>query len=371
MAPIVSLEEAVATVQQRYGPAALRPGADPVPGGTWPTCLPLLDHELLDGGLPRGRITVIEGSPPAGAPHATTGRLAVLHAILAMATRDGLAVYVDIPSTVNPGDVADAGGDVGNLLVVRPPGGHVGQGLAIARSLLRAGAPFVGIVLPNLLRGRASWTHPLTALVQGAWSTRAVVCFSACRPLPAPLAYASSLTLNCSRHSWLEHHGVLTGLQVTLSVSKSKISAPGASAKTSIRYARPYAVPGSPGVVSLIPDKRDPAFETFLTDLERHGRGSVVSPFGIAGGGMEVFDDSPRIDVELDNSGAPTSLRLPGRRLLVTRVTNRWVADIDWWRQRIARSYYEVIVGSGEAAEIMWVFQDTIASTWHLAARFD
>ncbi|HXA57889.1 MAG TPA: hypothetical protein VNW94_01890, partial [Streptosporangiaceae bacterium] len=192
-----SLAEAISALQRRYGATAVRRGGDPMPAEAWPTGLPVLDGLIPRGGLPVGRLTLLsDGERSPGGPGAT-GQLTLLQALVAIASRSMQVAYVDLRGSLDPGYLADHGADLDACLVVRPPGGVIGPGLAMARTLVRAGVPWVGIAFPNG-GGRvapATWEHPLTALAEAVWAARAVLSIAAPAPLPAQLAYASSLTL--------------------------------------------------------------------------------------------------------------------------------------------------------------------------------
>ena len=250
-----SLAEAISALQRRYGSGAVRRGGDPLPAGAWSTGVPTIDEVLAPGGLPVGRITVVASAHRPGC-RGGSGRLTLLQALLAIASRSMQVAYVDLPGTLDPGYLADLGADLRSCLVVRPPEAALGQGLAMARTLVRAGVPWVGVALGAGLGARArTWEHPLTALGEAAWSTRAVVCFSAPAPLAAPLAYASSLTLGCTPLGWHEAHGDVVGLRVHLDVLKSKVGAPGASSAALVRYPRPHAVGDVVGLPTLLPQQ--------------------------------------------------------------------------------------------------------------------
>src|SRR5258707_6283552 len=250
MATSSSLAEAISALRRRYGAAAVRRGDDPVPAGVWATGLPVLDTTLTGGGLPLGRIAVLAGQRPGG----PTGRLTLLQALLSIASRSMQVAYVDLPGTLDPGYLADLGADLRSCLVVRPPEAAIGPGLAMARTLVRAGVPWVGVALGAGQGARArTWEHPLTALGEAAWSTGAVVCFSAPAPLAAPPAYASSLTLGCTPLGWHEAHGDVVGLRVRLDVLKSKVGAPGAISAALVRYPRPHAVGDVVGLPTILP----------------------------------------------------------------------------------------------------------------------
>ena len=79
-----------------------------------PTGIAALD-ELLGGGLPRGHLSEIAGGP-------SSGRTALLHALLAAATRRGeVAAVVDVGDALDPPSLARAGADLTRVLWVRPP----------------------------------------------------------------------------------------------------------------------------------------------------------------------------------------------------------------------------------------------------------
>jgi hypothetical protein len=80
-----------------------------------------------------------------------------------------------------------------------------------------------------------------------------VLCYAALAPLPAPLAYASSLTLGCTPVAWQEAYGDIAGLRVRLEVLKSKVGAPGATAAALLRYPRPQAFGDVVGLPTLVP----------------------------------------------------------------------------------------------------------------------
>jgi hypothetical protein len=247
-----SLAEAISALQRRYGAGAVRRGGDPVPAGVWATGVPALDEVLAPGGLPVGRLSVFAGERRPGCLGAS-GRLTLLQALLAIASRSMQVAYVDLPGTLDPGFLADLGADLDSCLVVRPPSGAPGAGLAMARTLVRAGLPWVGVAFGSGRVPAAAWEHPLNALVEAVWGGRAVACFSAPAPLPAPLAYASSLTLSCSPLGWHEAHDDVVGLRVRLEVAKSRVGAPGAETAMLLRYPRPHAVGEVVGLPTLVP----------------------------------------------------------------------------------------------------------------------
>lgn len=78
-----------------------------------PSGIVRLDH-LLDGGLPHGYLSEIVGGP-------SSGRTALMHAVLASATQRGqLAAVIDAVDALDPPSLARAGVDLERVLWVRP-----------------------------------------------------------------------------------------------------------------------------------------------------------------------------------------------------------------------------------------------------------
>ncbi len=180
-----------------------------------------------------GRLSILAAASGA------SGRLTLLQALVAVASRERTAVYLDLVGSLDPGFLADLGADLSALLVLRPPSGRWGEGFSMARSLVAAGAPWLAIALNS--RSNAGWEHRLATLVESVAARRAVCLVSAASPLPLALGYASSLTLECVADGWEEAHGDVLGLRTHLTVVKSKVSTPGETAALLLRYPRPFA----------------------------------------------------------------------------------------------------------------------------------
>jgi len=243
------LSEALATLRRRHGEAVIRSG-DALGGvEAWPTGLPVLDHRLTPGGLPVGRVSLLAAASGA------SGRLTLLQALVAVASRERTAVYLDLVGSLDPGFLADLGADLSALLVLRSPSGRWGEGFSMARSLVVAGAPWLAIALPaagagsgpaggSRPRSDLGWEHRLSTLVESVAARRAVCLVSAAAPLP----------LECAADGWEEAHGDVLGLRTHLTVVKSKVSTPGETAALLLRYPRPFAAAeavGRPAVVDL------------------------------------------------------------------------------------------------------------------------
>jgi len=69
------------------------------------------------------------------------------------------------------------------------------------------------------------------------------------------------------------------------------------------------------------------------------------------------------VSVELSEDDLPISVTLDGMRREVEEVGERWRIDDEWWRERIARRYVEVmLVGGGHVV----VYEDLVNGGWFL-----
>jgi recA bacterial DNA recombination protein len=248
-----SLATALTTLRRRYGPRALQRGDVAEGVERWATGIPALDA-VLPGGLPRGRITVLAAASAQG----PSGRLTLLQSLLAVAGRSRDVGYVDLPGSVDPGFLADLGADLDALLVVTPGSGRWGRGLAMARSLVLAGLPWLGIALDRAAPPRG-WDAALAALAEAVSARQAVCIVAAPAPLARPLAHAASVVLTCQAVGWHRARGDVTGLRVSLTTTKCKVGAPGGSTALLLRYPRPYAVAEVLGLPTVVTPRLQPA----------------------------------------------------------------------------------------------------------------
>src|ERR1019366_6059403 len=201
-----SLSAALATLRSRYGPQALRRGGLPEEAGSWSTAVPVLDGVLTPGGLPHGRGTL----------RAAAGR--------------------------GP-----------------PPGpARWERGLVMARALVAAGMPWVGVALGGEQPRPSLWEHALAALAEAVAKRGAICVIATPAPVAAPLRHASSLTLLCTAAGWQRANGDVVGLRVRLTTAKSKLGAPGAEATVLLRYPRPYATAEVIGLPSVVVPRLQP-----------------------------------------------------------------------------------------------------------------
>ena len=214
----------------------VRIGALPVePLRRLPTGIGALD-ELLGGGLPRGHLSEIVGGP-------SSGRTALLHALLASATQRGeVTAVVDLPDALDPPSLARAGVDLARVLWVRPPSPQAavkcaelilaagGFGLlaldglearALRASSGRALRPYSGPAL-----GRDSW-QGARPLPQHVWSRLAqvarragAVCLVCAPRRNAGGAAAVALTLTQRRAGW--NGRLFEGITTTAVLTRSR-----------------------------------------------------------------------------------------------------------------------------------------------------
>jgi len=66
------------------------------------------------------------------------------------------------------------------------------------------------------------------------------------------------------------------------------------------------------------------------------------------------------VRVTADGDGHPVFVWLRNRQR-VARIRNVWRIDDEWWRQEIARRYFELELSDGS---VITVFQDLISGNW-------
>ncbi|MBX3027175.1 hypothetical protein KF840_19930 [bacterium] len=194
-------------------PGTVRFGAPSIePVRRLPIGIAALDA-LLDGGLPRGHLSEISGAP-------SSGRTAVLHALLAATTRAGaVAALVDLPDALDPPSLARAGAVLERILWVRPPGPR--PALQCAELILAAGG--FALVALDLDRAAAT-TRPVPRaawlrLAQAARRADAAALVLAGRRHTGAAA-AVALRLRARRVHW--HDRLFDGLTTTATVRRSR-----------------------------------------------------------------------------------------------------------------------------------------------------
>ncbi len=229
------LRRAVDACRIRYGPDALRTGVGSDPAATLSTGIPALDRLTGVGGLPLGRVSLLEG--PAGA-----GTVALGLVTLAAASRDVPVALVDFTHAVDPADLVAYAGTLERLWVVRPRQSM--EGWAAVRALVRAGVRACLAVAGPLALAPAP-----AALLATLAETLAVCTVVGAGPVPAPWRVASSLTLACAPRGWWWVHGDIAGSDLVCTVAKHRCGPAGGRLGLRVRFPRPY--PPGAGVEAL------------------------------------------------------------------------------------------------------------------------
>ncbi len=206
------------TVRERLAalelPGTVRFGAPSIePVRRLPVGIAALDA-LLDGGLPRGHLSEIVGGP-------SSGRTAVLHALIAATTRAGaVAALVDLPDALDPPSLARAGAVLERVLWVRPPAPR----LALQCAELILGAGGFAVVALDLDRAEASAGRPVP---RAAWLRLAQAARRADaagivlgRRRQTGAAAALAVRLHARRVHWNDR--LLDGLATTAALSRSR-----------------------------------------------------------------------------------------------------------------------------------------------------
>jgi hypothetical protein len=94
-----------------------------------PTGISLLDHGLLHGGLPRGRLTEIVGSKSSGKTSL------IFHILAGLNQKEGNVAYFDFSQSFYPPTAQKGGVDLKKVLILRPQ--NIQAGLRAAEILFR------------------------------------------------------------------------------------------------------------------------------------------------------------------------------------------------------------------------------------------
>src|SRR5215831_5221643 len=191
------LQRAIDAIHVRFGDQALVRATRLPDVQPWPTGLSAVDRLSGIGGLPRGRVTVLQGPPG-------SGKLSLGLDLLARATRElSQAVVLDLHGGFDPWILQPRNPDLSSLTVVRPPNQSAAGEAAVA--LARAGATFL-LVLDALPESALTPLESATA-----HSSCAVVAID--EGTDRALAHASSLTVGFERIRWAWDRNLVVGLR--------------------------------------------------------------------------------------------------------------------------------------------------------------
>jgi RecA/RadA recombinase len=222
------LDALVTQLQFEHGPRAIRraePGERTPAIARIPTTFAELDA-LLDGGLPRGRISEVVGP-------ATSGKLTLAAKVIAAAQRDrdAVAAWIDTWRTCDPDYMHRCGVDLSQLLVTRPAGLSNALGMCLHLVESRSLAVLVVDTLPfthaSLASGSGSEGTLAGALSRLATllaeNQTAVVFLTNPGQSSRALAHAAAVRLNIRRESWITRKGDVRGYEGQTELLKNRL----------------------------------------------------------------------------------------------------------------------------------------------------
>ena len=241
------LDHAVAAVQLRHGPKALRRGEDAASPPAVPhiaTGFTALDAMTGCGGVPLGAITLLSG-------RTTSGKLTVAYKLLANAQRDGrgrvayTVALLDLSRTADPDYLHRCGLDLDALLIGRPQPGpetvHL-LGDLLATQRVRAVVLDSLADLPKLADLNGS-LGKLKTLLRASGAALLLLD----EPQPPWLRWlnldgsrevrqAAALHIEMGRERWLRRDGVLVGYRAQARLLKSRWAYGAASAPVELVF---------------------------------------------------------------------------------------------------------------------------------------
>jgi recombination protein RecA len=238
--------ELIAIVQRRWGARALRLLRDSLEApAVLSTGFAELDRALAIGGMPRGRVTELLGTP-------TSGMTTIALTLMARAQAQGdLAGYIDLSKTFDAEYAALVGVDLAALLLVRPT--SAADALEIMQALIGSGG--VGVLVVDALALLQIAPRDAMLLEQALRVLPAALAASPCAlvaltPLPyspemtrslaftsSLLAHAASIRLHIVREAWLPAEHGPPGCHVRIRVLKHRLAAGEGEAQVLIRFA--------------------------------------------------------------------------------------------------------------------------------------
>lgn len=69
----------------------------------------------------------------------------------------------------------------------------------------------------------------------------------------------------------------------------------------------------------------------------------------------------PRPVIVERHQGLPVAVMLNGARFGVDQVTDSWQVEDEWWRDEIARHYYQVLLSDGR---MLVIYHDVVENSW-------
>lgn len=240
------LETTINALQDRWGSKVIGHWKDTQAGAIphVPTGFPALDEALVIGGLPRGRISEINGIPSSG-----MATIALKIMVKAQAQKN-LAVYIDLEQSFDPAYAARCGLALEQLVLVRPY--TVPQALAILQdfvvgaetNILVFDTPFSLLIESQAAQALAT---TLGRLIASLGRTQSVLLFlvslpvdsqpvTAGRPVNSALAHFATIRLFVQRKGWIYKQQDIGGYQALVLVLKNKLGPAGKRASINVVF---------------------------------------------------------------------------------------------------------------------------------------
>lgn len=237
------LERTVAHIQHKWGQDAIHKGRPRGAIPHIPTGFPDLDAALGFGGIPRGRITTLSGTP-------TSGKVTLAALVLARAqVRGRPAAYIDLTHTCDADYLERCGVRLPELLVMRPRDGR--QALEMTLALILDRSPLAAILFDHwgALAGEGG-EQRYAAAVLDQLATRLARTSTALLVLDDPLPFwrrlwpgrkdglghYAALRLALSRERWLFSGPDVRGYRAYVTVQKNKFGPAGKTVPIEIHF---------------------------------------------------------------------------------------------------------------------------------------
>ncbi len=240
------LETTIAALQNRWGSKAIgRLKADQASAiAHVSTGFPALDDALVIGGLPRGRISEINGIPSSG-----MATLALRIVANAQAQKN-MAFYIDLDQSFDPDYATRCGLTLEQLVLVRPH--DVPQALAILQDcILGTEAGILVFDTPFSLLTEAKSAQALATtlgrIIAPLGRTQGVLLFlislpanslpdPAGKPVNSTLAHFATVRLFIQRERWTYQQQDINGYQAQVLVAKNKLGPAGKQTGISVVF---------------------------------------------------------------------------------------------------------------------------------------
>lgn len=240
------IENTIRSVNLRFGSHALGRAIQVPPPLPWPVGIEAVERMTGIGGLPRGRISILEGA-------ATSGKLSLALALLARASAEmARAVLIDPGLGLDPWMLLPHSPHLARITLIRPPRPEAGFEAAI--TLARAGAGFLLLLAARPGASGRDQGLPLSQLERAAHASGTVITL-VCERAGPEARHASSFSLELQRQSWLHQRGELVGIRSRVSCLKTRLGRPAPAATLDFLYplspllfpdGHPISEPGDP-----------------------------------------------------------------------------------------------------------------------------